>query len=51
MIALMIVVDDEGLDAGGEVTRQKAVLLQDAVLQGLLPALDLGLSDVLCLRP
>ncbi len=46
MIALVIVVGDEGLDPGFEIAWQEVVLQQNAVLQGLMPALDLAL----CLR-
>ncbi len=44
VVALVIVVRDEGLDPGFEITRQVIVLEQDAVLQGLMPALDLALG-------
>ena len=43
MVAVMIVVGDEPLDAGVEIARQEVVLQQDAVLQRLMPALDLAL--------
>ena len=43
MIALVVVVDDEGLDLGFEVARKIVVLQQDPVFQGLMPALDLAL--------
>ena len=43
MVAVMIVVGDEALDAGVEITRQEVVLQQDAVLEGLMPAFDLAL--------
>ena len=39
----MILVIDEGFDLGFEITRQEVVLQQDAVLQGLMPPLDLAL--------
>ena len=44
----MIVVIDEGLNLGFEITRQKVVFQQNAVLQGLMPALDpaLGLGMI-----
>src|SRR3546814_4753834 len=35
---------DEGLDLGFEVAGQEVVLQQDAVFQGLVPALDLALG-------
>ena len=44
MIAAMIVVLDEGCDLGFEITRQEVVLQQDAVLERLVPALDLALG-------
>ena len=40
----MIVVGDELSDLRLEITRQEVVLQQDAVLQGLMPALDLSLG-------
>ena len=40
----MIVVRDEGLDLGFEITGQVVVLEQDAFLQGLMPSLDLSLG-------
>ncbi len=44
VIALVIVVPDEGLDPGLEVARQIVVIEQDAVLQRLMPSLDLSLG-------
>ena len=44
MVPLMIVVFDEGFDLGFEIARQEVVFEQDAVLQGLMPSLDLALS-------
>ena len=44
VVAPMIVVVDEGGDLGFEITRQEVVLQQDAVLQRLVPALDLALG-------
>ena len=44
MVAVMVVVGDEGLDLGLERAGQVVVLEQDAVLQGLVPALDLALG-------
>ena len=46
VIALVIVVMDEGCDLSFEVTWQEVVFQQDAVLEGLVPAFDLAL----CLR-
>ncbi len=46
MVAVVIVVLDEALDAGVEITGQEVVLQQDAVLQGLMPTFNLAL----CLR-
>ena len=44
VVALVIVVLDEGLDLGLEIAGQEVVLQQDAVFQGLVPALDLALG-------
>ena len=44
MIALMVVVVDEGFDLGFKITGQEVVFKQDAVLQGLMPAFDLALG-------
>ena len=44
MVAAVIVVLDEGSDLGLEIAGQVVVLEQDAVLQGLVPALDLALG-------
>ena len=44
VIALVVVVLDERLDLGLKVARQEVVLQQDAVFQGLVPALDLSLG-------
>ena len=44
MVALMIIVLDEGADPGLEVAGQEVVLQQDPVLQGLVLALDLALG-------
>ena len=44
VIALVVVVRDERLDLAFEITGQEVVLEQDAVLQGLVPALDLTLD-------
>ena len=44
MIAAMIVALDEGSDLGLEIAREEVVLQQDAVLQRLVPALDLALG-------
>ena len=62
VIAAVVVVLDEGRDLGFEIARQEVVLQQDAVLQRLVPALDLALGlrmarctadviDVLILKP
>ena len=59
---MMVVVGDEGTDRGLELAWQEVVFQQDAVLQGLVPALDLALglrmvrramdvSDALALEP
>ena len=43
VVTLVIVVLDEGLDLALEVAGQEVVFQQDAVFQGLVPALDLAL--------
>jgi hypothetical protein len=43
VIALVVVVVDEGFDLGLEIARHEVVFQQNAVLQGLVPALDLAL--------
>lgn len=44
VVTLVVVVLDEGLDLGLKVAGQEVVLEQDAVFQGLVPALDLALG-------
>ena len=44
VIALVIVVVDEGCDLGFKITGQEVVFQQDAVLECLVPAFDLALS-------
>ena len=44
VIALVIIVRDEGIDLRFEMAGQIVVLKQDAVLQGLMPAFDLALG-------
>ena len=44
VVAVVVVVVDEGGDGGLELAGQEVVLQQDAVLQGLVPALDLALG-------
>ena len=44
MVALMVVVVDEGLNPGFEITWQEVVFQENAVLQCLVPPLDLALS-------
>lgn len=44
MISAMVVVADEPADLAFEVTGQEVVFEQDAVLQGLVPSLDLALG-------
>jgi hypothetical protein len=44
VVSAMIVIGDEALDLGLEVARQKVIFQQDAVLEGLVPALDLALG-------
>jgi len=44
VISQVIVVGDEGRDLGFEIARQVIVFEQDAVLERLMPALDLALG-------
>src|SRR6188472_230784 len=44
VVSQVIVVSDEVADLGFEIARQIIVLEQDAVLKGLVPALDLALG-------
>ena len=44
VVAPVVVVIDEGVDLGFEIAGQVVVLEQDAVLQRLVPALDLALG-------
>ena len=44
MATMMVVVLDEGFNLSFEITWHEVVLQQNAVLQGLLPTLDLALS-------
>ena len=44
VVALVIVMLDEGLDLGLEPAGQEVVLQQDAVIQGLVPAFDFALG-------
>ena len=44
MVALVVVVIDEGFDLGFEITGQEVVFQQNEVLEGLMPALDLTLG-------
>src|SRR5690606_12912037 len=44
MISPMVVAVDEGRDLALEIARQEVVLQQDAVLQRLVPTLDLALG-------
>ena len=44
MVALMVVMIDKGFNLRFEVTRQEVMFEQNAVLQGLVPALDLALG-------
>ena len=43
VITVVVVALDEGADAGLKIARQIVVFQQDAVLEGLMPALDLAL--------
>ena len=44
MVALVVVVIDEGFDLRFEITGQEVVFEQDAVFQGLMPSFDLALG-------
>ena len=44
MVALMVVVVDEGFNLSFEITWQEVVFQQNAVLQGLMPTFDLALG-------
>ncbi len=44
MVPLVIVVVDEGRDLSFEIAGQEVVFQQDAILQGLVPALNLDLG-------
>ena len=44
VVSLVIVVTNEGVDLGLKVAGQIVVFQQDAVLQGLMPTLDLALG-------
>ena len=44
VVALVVVMLDEGLDLLFEIAREEVILQQHAVLQGLMPALDLALG-------
>ena len=44
VVSVVVVVIDEGGDGGFKLTFEEVVFQQDAVLQGLVPALDLALS-------
>ena len=44
VVALVVIVLNEGFDLGLEVAGQEVVFQQDAVFQGLVPALDLALG-------
>ena len=44
MVAVMVVVFDKRLDLRLQIARQIVVLEEDAILQGLVPALDLALG-------
>ena len=44
VISLVVVVFDEGLDLRRQIAGQEVVFQEDAVLQGLVPTLDLALA-------
>jgi hypothetical protein len=50
VISQVIVVGDEGRDLGFEIARQVIVLEQDAVLERLMPALDISLGHRMITR-
>ena len=43
VVAAVVVVVDEGRDLGFEIAGQEVIFQQDAVLEGLVPALDFAL--------
>ena len=57
VVAPVVVMIDKGIDLSPEIAREEVVFQQDAVLQGLVPALNLplslwvirGASDMICL--
>ena len=49
VVTMVVVVIDEAVELGLEMARQIVVLKQDAVLQGLVPALDLACQNGLLL--
>ena len=51
MVAAMVVMINEGRDLLLEITRQEVVFEQDAVLQRLVPSLDLALGLRMAGRP
>src|SRR6478672_71871 len=51
VITDVVVVLDEGADLSFEISRQVIVIEQDAVLQGLVPTLDLSLGLGMIRRP
>ena len=51
MIADLVIVLDEGADLPFEIAGQVVVVEQDAILQGLVPALDLSLGLRMIRRP
>ena len=44
VVAVVVIVGDEGRDLGFEMAGQEVIFQQNAVLQGLVPALDLALD-------
>ncbi len=44
VVSAVIIMVDEGLDLGFKIARQEVVFEQDAVFEGLVPALDLALG-------
>lgn len=51
VVAAVVVPADEGTDCRLEIARQVVILKQDAVLQGLVPALDFALGLGMVRRP
>src|SRR3977135_4745544 len=44
VVAAVVIVGDEGRDLGFKIAGQEVIFQQDAILEGLVPALDLALG-------